>query len=120
MTFDPTKPVQTRDGRKARILCTDFQADGPIVAAVSYWNGEEVLVRYQNTGIHFTARYDQLDLINIPEEVVKYVNVYQGSKIGLLYNSEAEARDAQRGWTRLSYLAITFRDGKPVKAEVVG
>lgn len=23
--FDPTKPVQTRDGRKARIICTDFE-----------------------------------------------------------------------------------------------
>lgn len=33
--FDPTKPVQTRDGRKARIICTDAASPLPIVALVT-------------------------------------------------------------------------------------
>lgn len=32
--FDPTKPVQTRDGRKARIICTDAKGVLPIIALV--------------------------------------------------------------------------------------
>ena len=40
--FDPTKPVQTRDGREARIICTDVERKGdwPIVALIKTSDGE--------------------------------------------------------------------------------
>ncbi len=72
MTFDPTKPVQTRDGRKARILCTDLKTpDGyPLVVAVEYSDGEaESLRRYASDG-SFSNRetmYRPEDLINTPQ-----------------------------------------------------
>lgn len=34
VTFDPAKPVQTRDGREARIIATDCQGTFPIAAEV--------------------------------------------------------------------------------------
>ena len=38
--FDPLKPVQTRDGRKARIICTDRKMDGfPILALIPSHSG---------------------------------------------------------------------------------
>ena len=40
--FDPSRPVQTRDGRKARIVCVDMKRDHyPILALVENPNGLE-------------------------------------------------------------------------------
>lgn len=72
-TFDPTKPVQTRDGRKARIICTDAtllntKKDG-IIALIT--NGDiEFLECFFKDGQkeNFSKTID--DLINIPEKKV--------------------------------------------------
>ena len=69
MTFDPTKPIQTRDGRKARILLTDFcdMPDSVIVAAIKHKiSGTEILRHYNSEGVYrFSERSD--DLVNIPD-----------------------------------------------------
>jgi len=44
MSFDPTKPVQTRDGRKARILYTDIKSGYPIVALTTEPGGVEIML----------------------------------------------------------------------------
>lgn len=73
-TFDPTKPVQTRDGRKARIISTDAKVfcDGvpqPILALVEVCDGKEDAVSYCLNGNYFPHSKDfcDSDLINIPE-----------------------------------------------------
>ena len=64
-TFDPTKPVQTRDGRKARIICTDIKDDTPILAAVDCGTFESV-EHYYRSGLVNGAVGSQDDLINTP------------------------------------------------------
>ena len=73
--FDPTKPVQTRDGRKARIICTDRNdTEFPIVALVNDGVYEEIK-SYSSEGAYLhTMDESASDLINIPE--TKYLNVY--------------------------------------------
>ncbi len=75
--FDPGKPVQTRDGRKARIICDNRKNTFPIVALIDDGN-EENMCNYKPDGIY---RYSSMvcslsepflfdprkDLINIPE-----------------------------------------------------
>jgi hypothetical protein len=76
MTFDPTKPVQTRDGRSARILCTDLKDRWPIVAAITRTDGTEYSTGYAVDG-KFTCRHQpERDLINVPEKRTVWVNVY--------------------------------------------
>lgn len=79
--FDPTKPVQTRDGRAARIICTDRKDSAmkntcPIVALVTEKTGAESYAQYQLNGRSsiFTVDSD-VDLINIPKQA--WVNFYQ-------------------------------------------
>lgn len=77
--LDLTKPVQTRDGRPVRILCTDCPGDShPIVGiigtAVCRWSmdGEAVL-----SNIEWAAP-EQWRLVNVPEKpksVVRYVAI---------------------------------------------
>ena len=94
--FDPTKPVQTRDGRKARIICTDRDFTGySIVALIKTESEEERIEAYRSDGSRKFYR-DDLDLINVPEKVTMYVNVYRDAdhKIGCgyAYTTEEHAR----------------------------
>jgi hypothetical protein len=66
--FDPTKPVQTRDGRSARIICTDRVGGAPIVALVKIGLNEEANYGYRSDGVRYSKNGDRSDdLVNIPQ-----------------------------------------------------
>ncbi len=67
MTFDPTKPVQTRDGRKARIICTDKGGAYSMVSLIESSGGEEFTHVHNKNGESCTS-CDEQDLISIPEK----------------------------------------------------
>jgi hypothetical protein len=48
--YKPGDKVETRDGRKARILCTDTKNDCPIIAAVASPISDEIAVQYDENG----------------------------------------------------------------------
>lgn len=82
--FDSSKPVQTRDGRKARIICTDREykssargENWPILALVFDSKGKEQPISYRVDG---TAPYldDNWTLINLPVERKEYRGVSKG------------------------------------------
>jgi hypothetical protein len=79
--FDPTKPVQTRDGRPARILCTDKRGNGyPILALITEDSGEEFACSFTVNGHNCSDGLDGLelpcDLVNVPEKREGWINVY--------------------------------------------
>lgn len=78
MTFDPTKPVRTRDGRPARILAADVKdPDGrAIVAAISRNDSKEELYTFQANGRYSLEFTNPRDLVNIPKERSSFVNLY--------------------------------------------
>lgn len=85
-SFDPTKPVQTRDGRKARIIATDAKlTDGrSIIALVERTNGGEMARYVYEDGSWFGSYVtDPSDLINVPEETVEYRTVALGERAAL-------------------------------------
>ncbi len=69
--LDLTKPVQTLDGRKARILCTDLEGDDgyTIVAAVHHSKHVEDVHRYTRGGVWSKGKASGLDLVNVHEKV---------------------------------------------------
>jgi len=73
MRFDPTKPIQTRDGRKARILCTDLKGRGlyTLVATILNPDGEFVNT-FTNEGsiLYGSDSLRNSDLVNIPQRHV--------------------------------------------------
>ena len=67
--LDLTKPVQTRDGRKARIVCANARSVYPIIALVSREDDSEELISFYADGhILSTLENVQGDLINVPAE----------------------------------------------------
>lgn len=89
------KPVCTRDGRKARIICFDRESSyHPIIALVTDSDGQEKIWQYLNTGKLKSWDDNHLDLMMASEKKKGWVNVYKG---GLLdtksYNTKKEAFD---------------------------
>jgi hypothetical protein len=73
MSIDFTKPVQTRDGRKVRILCTDAKsAAGAIVGLVISAGNQEYVEHWFSDGCFMADKTnDDRDLINVPPPKTK-------------------------------------------------
>lgn len=79
--FDPTKPVQTRNGCEVRIICTDrAHSTYPIIGLVKGDSGEESALYVRKDGRTYNHSCP-LDFINIPEEMWTNVLLGQGEKL---------------------------------------
>ena len=90
------KPVCTRDGRKARIICFDrIDSTGcnlSIVALIQC-EGTEVLQLYRNDGKR--GRRADLDLMMLPEKKEGWINVYKSQ----IHNTLKSAEEGHKGIT---------------------
>lgn len=84
------KPVCTRDGRKARIICFDKKDCKRIVALVQVNNETEVLYDYYNDGSVFHSDSDN-DLMMLPEKRRGWINV--NKDVGLFKSREEAERN---------------------------
>ena len=94
---DPNKKVVTRDGRNARIVCTDRKGtEYSVVALCTMSSGSEDCYFYFPSGRMYLSADSCLDLFFAPEKKEGYINVYRdgddyytgGTEI---HSSEAEA-----------------------------
>ncbi len=70
--LDLTKPVQTRDGRPAKIDRTDLKNEKPIAGVVTNNDGCEYVTQWFSDGRFFKTSESALDIINVPPKPVKY------------------------------------------------
>ncbi|MCP5116933.1 MAG: hypothetical protein GY953_39410 [bacterium] len=109
MTFDPKKPYGVKAGNDVRIICTDRKADSPIVALVTLGESKEALLRYNMLG-QVQGADRQYDLINIPEEITGWVNVYRVASgqfaPGNMYASKEAASVTVGGYERVACVEI--------------
>lgn len=93
-----SKKLVTRDGRKARVICTDrLMEDFPICGLVDE-NGEEYYYSYTINGKHLINSDSDIDLFFAPEKKEGWVNVFKTDidmfKSGRIYNSKTEAKES--------------------------
>ena len=96
---NPSRKVVTRDGRNARIICTDRRdLNFPIIALIeNISEGGEKACSYTKDGRHYTDCSDIFDLFFAPEKHEGWVNVYRslahnGIYCGRIYDSYEEAK----------------------------
>jgi hypothetical protein len=115
-TLDLNKPVQTRDGRKARIICTDRKSVMyQVVALVESSDGsEEGACSYTKTGQYHAGYQDQSDLVNVPEKRTVYLNMYEdGREIRIHKTREAadkSAAESREACVKVPYTVGQFDD----------
>ncbi len=113
--FDPKKPVQTRKGDKARIVCTDVKSYGdewPILALITHSNGCELLRQYTRLGRMGKVYDNDHDLVNVPEEHEAWINLYGGEGDSCYWYSTREVADQCAGTDRIACIKIKFKDGE--------
>lgn len=95
--LDTGKPVQTKAGYKARIVCTDVNNKRPILALVTI-KGEEVPILFNKDGVCSSIARGDYDLVNVPEErwVALLENTYGDTfPDPYIYSSEEMARSGR-------------------------
>ena len=96
----PSRKVVTRDGRNARIICTDRRdLNFPIIALIeNISGGGEKACSYTKDGRHYTDCPDIFDLFFAPEKHEGWVNVYKNFTTSAsfycdyVFDSEEEAK----------------------------
>ena len=89
------KPVCTRDGRKARIICFDRDWDMHIVALVTDPLGESVHYYLSNGKVDFDKQNDE-DLMMLPEKRIGWININKDT--GLFKSKEEAERDCTKDY----------------------
>lgn len=119
--FDPTKPVQTRDGYPARIIATDAaRYDGKtIVALKKVGSNEQAIFRFAD-GRQSRSRETCQDLINVPETKTVFVSLGDGFNVDA-NRDEAKCRDLAKDQDPYGFgvVKVVKQGGKLVSAELV-
>lgn len=86
------KPVCTRDGRKARIICFDAKCNKPIVALI-YDCNKETVFQYLENGRFFVDQIDKYDLMMLPQKKEGWINIYKdfGDTVCCAYLTKEDA-----------------------------
>lgn len=100
---NPTRPIITRDGNRARIVCTDRNhKDYPIVALVLIGRTER-MCGYREDGMYLDATPSSMDLFFDPTKKEGWVNIYKTTTLeticspGSVFNTKEEALSHKSG-----------------------
>lgn len=74
------KPVCTRDGRPARIICFDRTGKFPVVALVEAKDRDDIY-SYLNCGKDNESVEKEYDLMMLPEKEEGFINIYRNDKM---------------------------------------
>lgn len=118
--FDPTKPVQTRDGREAEICWTDGSKDYPFGGWYRDTSGAKDAATWSLSGTLFSrGSGDSLDLINIPEKpttIERWARIVcdpAGGHYPITYYTKREAEaEARKSTVAIVHIPITFTPGE--------
>ena len=103
------KPVCTRDGRKARIICFDVKAKKPIAALITNDDTEEVHFYYDNGRSDQYQEY-RYDLMMLPEKHEGWINIVKNADDYYyckgVFGSEEHARNNEANYTGLAVATV--------------
>ena len=106
------KPVCTRDGRKARIICFDRKNHSPIIALVETFVKEYNSIRedayyYTIDGRAINIENESKDdLMMLPEKKEGWVNVYKDS----VYDTKDEALIGRSGRGYIDTIKVSWEE----------
>lgn len=110
-------PVQTRDGRKVRIICWDVKRDiYPIIALVTEETGEESDFSYTLKGQYdISIANGELDLVMAPEKHEGWINLYRTSADGvatggIIFKTKEDAENAEHSLPKVATIKIEWEE----------
>ena len=111
---NPDRHIVTRDGKDAKIICTDAKGNFPIIALVETYNGNETVLRLKENGRFYNDTENSRDLFFAPIKKEGWVNMYKtrsGSvQIGQIYSSKEEAEMGRKDANYISTAKIEWEE----------
>ncbi len=109
---NPSRKVVTRDGRRARVICTDMKSTTyPVVALIGNCSdGFEQLFTFSKNGEYAVNESSRSDLFFAPEKHEGWINIYRSEyedyyKGKIIYSSKEDA--IKRGEKTPDYITTT-------------
>ena len=94
---NPTRKIVTREGKPARIICTDAKFEKyQVLALITKKDGQESLATFDTSGKSCSGCNSHLDLFFAPEKKEGWINIYKsgfGWSLGTnIWQTEEEAK----------------------------
>ena len=108
---NPSRKVVTRDGRNARIICTDAMGDYPLIALVEALDSTaEQAYSFTSKGSYYTSITSDNDLFFAPEKHEGWINIYRNEdedyyKGMVIFSSKEDAIEKGRRFS--DYITTT-------------
>ena len=106
---NPERKVVTREGKPARIICTDLDDNEcPVVAAISNWHP----LKFTAYGIFHIGKETKYDLFFAPEKHEGWFNIYHCDDLGFYirqnqpYKSKEEADEIAKANFRTFFATV--------------
>ena len=102
---NPSKEVITRDGRAAKIYCTNYCSPNfPIVAEIEGWNYSEIFTREG----HYDGSKQESpnDLFFAPEKHEGWATIYGKFLTGEIFSTKEEAEELVKRYGTKDFVAI--------------
>lgn len=110
---DFNKPLVTRAGDAARILCTDAIGDYPVVGLL----GNTAVCRWRPDGTHTLSQYN---LANVPTRTERYMNIWNtAGQMCRQYETLEKAFSGRGVYTPHAVLRLLYEDDTLVSTEIV-
>ena len=111
---NPNHKIVTRDGKDAKIICTNAKGNFPIIALVETYNGNETVLRLKENGRFYNDTENSSDLFFAPIKKEGWVNMYKtrsgAVQIGQIYSSKKEAEMGRKDANYISTAKIEWEE----------
>jgi hypothetical protein len=105
---DFTKPVMLRNEMPFTLMGTNFRGPCPVQGYAG--DSKNLVERYPDGRCYCDGTYSPFDIVNVPEKIVGYMNIYRHS-IGSFNISRKEA-DLIAHTDRLACICIEYTEGQ--------
>ena len=107
---NPSRKIVTREGKSARIICTDAKFEKyQVLALITKKDGQEMLATLETSGRFRSGYNSHLDLFFAPEKHEGWINLYKsgiGWSLGAsIWQTEEEAKK----WVGAADYATTIK-----------
>ena len=114
-TFDPKKPVATRDGRQAFIDATDakFPTGQTLLGRIRGVDGDDMSSKWFSDGRSSLDGDTNDDLFNVPSLESRWLNIYPENAQSIVAVTREQA-DSFAGRDRIGVMELIFQDRRLV------
>ena len=107
---NPSKKVVTREGKPARIICTDAKFEKyPLVALITKEDGREFIAIFDTLGKYHCKHYSYLDLFFASEKHEGWINLYKSGISWSLGTSIWQTEEEAKKWVDAADYATTIK-----------